>query len=111
MCAIWLIFLLLRELAGNALRKILVAMAELSFGEPTRSSRHALGELSSIYFCALSSPTEGTKFSFTLVREKVQTTADGNKSISPACFYPLNLRESAEFLGTIFSHLPSSVPV
>ena len=88
MCAIWLLFLLLRELAGNALCKILVAMAELSFGEHTRSSRHALIELSSIYFCALSSPTEGTKFSSTLAREKVQTTVDGNKSTSPAWFYP-----------------------
>ena len=39
--AIWLVFLLLQELAGNALCRILVTMVELSFGEPIRSSRLA----------------------------------------------------------------------
>ena len=49
MCAIWLVYLLLRELVGNALRRKLVAMAELSFVELTRSSRCAHGKLSSVY--------------------------------------------------------------
>ena len=54
---IWLVFFLLRVLAGNALRRILVAMVELSSDEPTRSSRRARGALPSVYFCVLSSPT------------------------------------------------------
>ena len=42
-------FLLLRELIENALCRIFVAMAELSFVEPTRSSRCIRGGLSSVY--------------------------------------------------------------
>ena len=69
-CTIWFVFLLLQQLAENALRRILVAMAELSFGEPTRSSRCTRDEFSSVYFCALSSPTKFIKVG--LWRHKVQ---------------------------------------
>ena len=58
MCALWLIFLLLRELAERVLRRILIAMAELSFGKPTKSSRCARCELSSHYMCTVF-PDEG----------------------------------------------------
>ena len=54
-----LFFLLLQEPAGNTLRRVLAAVAELSFGELTWSSSGARGALLSIYFCALSSLTEG----------------------------------------------------
>ena len=111
MCAIWLLFLLLRELVGNAFYRTLIAMAELSFGEPTRSSRHACGEHLSVYFRALSSLTEGANVSSTLTREKSQTTVDGNKSTAPACFILKQLHEFAKFMGTIFGHLPLSVLV
>ena len=87
-------FLLLWELAGNALCRILVAMAEISFGKPTGSSRRAHGKLWSIYVCILSSPTEGrpskVQISASHSLKKVQTTVDGNRSTAPACFHPQN---------------------
>ena len=57
-CTICIVFLLLRELIGRALRRILVAMAELSFVDLPGLLDAPIANFQA-FTCALSFPIEG----------------------------------------------------